>query len=82
MNDAEKKTQRDLIDACNLLCEFIMDRIPKGWEIELTMGSEDAGVCLRSPHGEYIHSDCEDNNTSSISALCDDAIERAETEDE
>lgn len=70
-----KEQQRQLIDACNLLCEFVDDHLPSGWDIELTMGKGEASVKLIDPSGEEVWTDSPDYGVSTLSDMIESAIE-------
>lgn len=69
-------TDRQLIDAVNLLCQYVDENLPRGWEITLTMRNGEAEATLTDPFGEDVWTDAADYNVSTLRDMCDTAKER------
>lgn len=67
--------QRLLISACNLLCEFVGDKLPSGWEIRLSMCRNEATASLIDPSGDEIETDSPDSGIGILDSMCDTAVE-------
>jgi hypothetical protein len=62
-----------LIDAVNLICEFVEGNLPQGWNLSLTMNSEDASLELLDPNGDDVDIGTSDPGYSNLAQACDDA---------
>lgn len=84
---SKEPTDRELIDAVNLLCDFVSDRLPDGWQLSLVMSRDEAYLELMGPDGDT-HPDADSGGDgSSIRNSVEYAIEAqaeddAENEDE
>lgn len=72
---ADAETQKQLIDACNVLCKHAADKLPEWWDIELVICAGEASFNLCAPNGESVDAEW-DAEISAIDALCVTAIER------
>lgn len=70
-----KETQKALIDATNLICDHVADRLPAGWELVLSMRSGEADLSLFDSDGNEIDVPPADRGISQIDAACQDARE-------
>lgn len=64
---------RRLIDACNLLCEYVARNIAADCELCLTMSDCEAFLTLFDADGEVVELSGVDSNESAIAAACDDS---------
>ena len=53
------KLQKLLISSMNLLCEYVKEQLPRGWQIELVMTSTEAHIALYDQYFEEVHVDSE-----------------------
>jgi hypothetical protein len=63
-------TDRELIDACNTLCEHIGKAICPGYEIVLRMRIGEAEIALLDISGNEIETDSPDYGVSTVRELC------------
>jgi len=50
----KEATNSELIDALNLCCDHIGSRLPEGYEVVITLCSDEASLSLRDPKGESV----------------------------
>jgi len=77
--EERKAKQKSLIDAMNLLGEFVAENMPDSdgvWEIRLCMNRDESYIDLIDPNGNEIECQSADQGTSTIQELCDTANER------
>ena len=68
------ETQRELIAAMNLIgahCE----KLPEGWEIEITIDNSEMSIVLLDPDGDRTVDENNDRDFSALDSLCEMAIE-------
>lgn len=66
---------KELIAACNLICDHVCDRLPEGWELVLTMRAGEPEMSLFNPDGDEVETQSADSGCSSIDAAVWDAID-------
>ncbi len=70
MEYADRETQKRLIEACNLICEYVSSRLPEYWQVVLTIEKDDVNLELLNPDGEDCFVDSVDYGISVIDDLC------------
>lgn len=71
-----KETHKSLIDAVNLLGNFVDANLPPfGWQIKMTLGVNDGCLQLIDPSGQEVATDSPDHGISSFADMCDVAWE-------
>lgn len=55
----EESTNIELIDAVNLICEYVGSNLPEHWEIKLNMSSIECTMDLISPDGRDVEYETE-----------------------
>ena len=68
-------TEKELIDALNMICEHVANLIPPGFSITLTMDSRESFMEMTDSRGNVVDADCH-SNYSKLSAFCDVANEQ------
>lgn len=68
-------TDRELIDACNTLCEHVGKAICSGYEIVLRMRIGEADIALLDIAGNEIETYSPDHGVSTIRELCMSSFE-------
>lgn len=61
---------RELFDALNLICKYGMEHLAEGWEISISISSDECSIELLNPEGEEEHVDV-DYLQSTLRAMCD-----------
>lgn len=74
-NNATVPTDRQLIDALNLVCDYAMRRIAPGWQIELTIASDESCLTLYDADGTQ-YDVVPETGQSMIRDMCDRSIEQ------
>lgn len=80
MAELSREEHRALIDALNLLCKYVDENLRPGWEITLTMNSDECYMDLTDPDGEDVEFEGGEMNYSSIVSACDSSKESEERE--
>lgn len=77
---ADKDIQKKLIESLNFVCEFVSEKLPEGWEIQLSIQNGEATASLLNIAGDEIEVTGSDFGISSIDEMCVTAIESIENE--
>jgi hypothetical protein len=65
---------KQLIDAVNLIAEYIGEHLPEDWSIKMTFDAQEASMILVKPDGDHV-ADFGDGDRSSIIDACEFATE-------
>lgn len=80
----DPETQKQLIQALNLICEHGKKKLIEQYTIEITITHQDATLTLYDPHGVEVEFDAEPEisviDEACISAIDHDTFEAAEPE--
>lgn len=68
-----KEQQQALIDAVNLICEFVEENLPEGWSLSLAMNSEESYLELTNPNGDDVDIPSAEYGHSGLAQACDEA---------
>ena len=75
-NQLEKPIDRQLIDACNLLCEYAIDRLPEGFELVLSVEDGEATLSLFDADCNDVEFENGDREISSWREAIETALDR------
>lgn len=74
-----EECHRQLIDACNLICEHVSENLPSGWELLLSMCADEAELTLLNPDGDRVELRAAEWRRSLIDDACEEARELSDT---